>query len=56
MLSQVGRVLDEVDWLIAKKKGQLTSDRKTTGEALKYIYIFYLYYFISVLYNLKHYY
>ncbi|XP_060770995.1 Fanconi anemia group I protein isoform X2 [Neoarius graeffei] len=30
VLSQVGRVLDEVDWLIAKKKGQLTSD-KTGG-------------------------
>ncbi|XP_062847269.1 Fanconi anemia group I protein [Trichomycterus rosablanca] len=32
VLSQVGRVLDEVDWLIAKKKSQLTSD-KTTGGA-----------------------
>ncbi|XP_053334793.1 Fanconi anemia group I protein isoform X1 [Clarias gariepinus] len=33
VLSQVGRVLDEVDWLIAKRKGQLTSDRTTTGGA-----------------------
>ncbi|KAK3558477.1 hypothetical protein QTP86_018127 [Hemibagrus guttatus] len=31
VLSQVGRVLDEVDWLIAKKKGQIASERKTTG-------------------------
>ncbi|XP_053541973.1 Fanconi anemia group I protein isoform X2 [Ictalurus punctatus] len=31
VMSQVGRVLDEVDWLITKKKGQLTSDRTTTG-------------------------
>ncbi|KAK2834377.1 hypothetical protein Q7C36_015078 [Tachysurus vachellii] len=31
VLSQVGRVLDEVDWLIAKKKGQLTSERTTGG-------------------------
>uniref|UniRef100_A0A6Q2XW87 FA complementation group I n=1 Tax=Esox lucius TaxID=8010 RepID=A0A6Q2XW87_ESOLU len=27
VLSQVGRVLDEVDWLIAKKKGQLVPDK-----------------------------
>uniref|UniRef100_A0A672KZ84 Fanconi anemia group I protein-like n=1 Tax=Sinocyclocheilus grahami TaxID=75366 RepID=A0A672KZ84_SINGR len=27
VLSQVGKVLDEVDWLIAKKKGQIGSDR-----------------------------
>ncbi|XP_058264608.1 Fanconi anemia group I protein isoform X2 [Hemibagrus wyckioides] len=32
VLSQVGRVLDEVDWLIAKKKGQIASERKTTGK------------------------
>uniref|UniRef100_A0A8B9K1U9 FA complementation group I n=1 Tax=Astyanax mexicanus TaxID=7994 RepID=A0A8B9K1U9_ASTMX len=31
VLSQVGRVLDEVDWLIAKKKGQSTSE-KTASE------------------------
>ncbi|XP_051548730.1 Fanconi anemia group I protein-like [Myxocyprinus asiaticus] len=31
VLSQVGKVLDEVDWLIAKKKGQISSDRTTSG-------------------------
>uniref|UniRef100_A0AAR2JD36 FA complementation group I n=1 Tax=Pygocentrus nattereri TaxID=42514 RepID=A0AAR2JD36_PYGNA len=31
VLSQVGKVLDEVDWLIAKKKDQSTSDRTTSG-------------------------
>ncbi|KAI4888539.1 hypothetical protein NFI96_013036 [Prochilodus magdalenae] len=31
VLSQVGKVLDEVDWLIAKKKGRSISDR-TTGD------------------------
>uniref|UniRef100_W5NBC0 FA complementation group I n=1 Tax=Lepisosteus oculatus TaxID=7918 RepID=W5NBC0_LEPOC len=33
VLSQVGRILDEVDWLISKKKGQLNSERLPTGEA-----------------------
>ncbi|XP_017555600.1 Fanconi anemia group I protein [Pygocentrus nattereri] len=33
VLSQVGKVLDEVDWLIAKKKDQSTSDRTTSGGA-----------------------
>ncbi|RXN22550.1 Fanconi anemia group I isoform X1 [Labeo rohita] len=31
VLSQVGKVLDEVDWLIAKKKGQISSDRTISG-------------------------
>ncbi|XP_057185886.1 Fanconi anemia group I protein isoform X2 [Triplophysa rosa] len=31
VLSQVGKVLDEVDWLIAKKKGQISSDRSISG-------------------------
>ncbi|XP_072525777.1 Fanconi anemia group I protein [Salminus brasiliensis] len=31
VLSQVGRVLDEVDWLIAKKKGQSSSEMTTGG-------------------------
>ncbi|KAF7702205.1 Fanconi anemia group I protein isoform X2 [Silurus meridionalis] len=31
VLSQVGRVLDEADWLIAKKKAQITSDGTNTG-------------------------
>uniref|UniRef100_A0A672KZ74 Fanconi anemia group I protein-like n=1 Tax=Sinocyclocheilus grahami TaxID=75366 RepID=A0A672KZ74_SINGR len=31
VLSQVGKVLDEVDWLIAKKKGQIGSDRTISG-------------------------
>ncbi|XP_036431780.1 Fanconi anemia group I protein [Colossoma macropomum] len=33
VLSQVGKVLDEVDWLIAKKKGRSTSERTTSGGA-----------------------
>ncbi|KAM6961339.1 Fanconi anemia group I protein [Aplochiton taeniatus] len=33
ILSQVGRVLDEVDWLIAKKKSQLGFDKPNFGEA-----------------------
>ncbi|KAL7858332.1 hypothetical protein AOLI_G00184340 [Acnodon oligacanthus] len=33
VLSQVGKVLDEVDWLIAKKKDRSTSDRTTSGGA-----------------------
>ncbi|XP_061577509.1 Fanconi anemia group I protein isoform X2 [Cololabis saira] len=33
VLSQVGRVLDEVDWLIARKKSQTTSDKSGSGEA-----------------------
>uniref|UniRef100_A0A672KU07 Fanconi anemia group I protein-like n=1 Tax=Sinocyclocheilus grahami TaxID=75366 RepID=A0A672KU07_SINGR len=35
VLSQVGKVLDEVDWLIAKKKGQIGSDRTISGEAVR---------------------
>ncbi|XP_043084247.1 Fanconi anemia group I protein isoform X2 [Puntigrus tetrazona] len=31
VLSQVGKVLDEVDWLIAKKKSQISSDRTISG-------------------------
>ncbi|XP_073687572.1 Fanconi anemia group I protein isoform X2 [Garra rufa] len=31
VLSQVGKVLDEVDWLIAKKKGQISSDKTISG-------------------------
>ncbi|XP_056307350.1 Fanconi anemia group I protein isoform X1 [Danio aesculapii] len=31
VLSQVGKVLDEVDWLIAKKKAQISSDRTISG-------------------------
>uniref|UniRef100_A0A673MCR5 FA complementation group I n=1 Tax=Sinocyclocheilus rhinocerous TaxID=307959 RepID=A0A673MCR5_9TELE len=31
VLSQVGKVLDEVDWLIAKNKGQISSDRTISG-------------------------
>uniref|UniRef100_A0A673WCV7 FA complementation group I n=1 Tax=Salmo trutta TaxID=8032 RepID=A0A673WCV7_SALTR len=33
VLSQVGKVLDEVDWLITKKKGQLVPDRLSSGTA-----------------------
>ncbi|KAM6937756.1 Fanconi anemia group I protein [Xenentodon cancila] len=33
VLSQVGRVLDEVDWLIARKKSQTPSDKPASGEA-----------------------
>ncbi|XP_060892580.1 Fanconi anemia group I protein isoform X1 [Labrus mixtus] len=33
VLSQVGRVLDEVDWLIARKKSQASSDKLGSGEA-----------------------
>ncbi|CAL1595500.1 unnamed protein product [Knipowitschia caucasica] len=33
VLSQVDRVLDEVDWLIAKKKNQTTSEKVGNGEA-----------------------
>ncbi|XP_040895232.1 Fanconi anemia group I protein isoform X2 [Toxotes jaculatrix] len=33
VLSQVDRVLDEVDWLIAKKKSQTASDKSGSGEA-----------------------
>uniref|UniRef100_A0A9J8AW20 FA complementation group I n=1 Tax=Cyprinus carpio carpio TaxID=630221 RepID=A0A9J8AW20_CYPCA len=35
VLSQVGKVLDEVDWLIAKKKGQISSDRTISGNTPK---------------------
>uniref|UniRef100_A0A671PU11 Fanconi anemia group I protein-like n=1 Tax=Sinocyclocheilus anshuiensis TaxID=1608454 RepID=A0A671PU11_9TELE len=35
VLSQVGKVLDEVDWLIAKKKGQIGSDRTISGNTPK---------------------
>ncbi|XP_066558133.1 Fanconi anemia group I protein [Amia ocellicauda] len=31
ILSQVGRVLEEVEWLISKKKGQLSSERPAAG-------------------------
>uniref|UniRef100_A0A6Q2YM09 FA complementation group I n=1 Tax=Esox lucius TaxID=8010 RepID=A0A6Q2YM09_ESOLU len=34
VLSQVGRVLDEVDWLIAKKKGQLVPDKPSQAVRL----------------------
>uniref|UniRef100_A0A8B9K210 FA complementation group I n=1 Tax=Astyanax mexicanus TaxID=7994 RepID=A0A8B9K210_ASTMX len=37
VLSQVGRVLDEVDWLIAKKKGQSTSEKTASGAALTHL-------------------
>ncbi|XP_034733936.1 Fanconi anemia group I protein isoform X4 [Etheostoma cragini] len=33
VLSQVDRVLDEVDWLIARKKSQMASDKSGSGEA-----------------------
>ncbi|XP_037308033.2 Fanconi anemia group I protein [Pungitius pungitius] len=33
VLSQVDRVLDEVDWLIARKKSQTSSDKSGSGEA-----------------------
>uniref|UniRef100_A0AAQ5YBY8 FA complementation group I n=1 Tax=Amphiprion ocellaris TaxID=80972 RepID=A0AAQ5YBY8_AMPOC len=33
VLSQVDRVLDEVDWLIARKKSQTASDKLGSGEA-----------------------
>ncbi|XP_029288868.1 Fanconi anemia group I protein isoform X1 [Cottoperca gobio] len=33
VLSQVDRVLDEVDWLIARKKSQTASDKSSSGEA-----------------------
>uniref|UniRef100_A0A673WBV8 FA complementation group I n=1 Tax=Salmo trutta TaxID=8032 RepID=A0A673WBV8_SALTR len=32
VLSQVGKVLDEVDWLITKKKGQLVPDRLSSDD------------------------
>lgn len=32
VLSQVERVLDEVDWLIARKKSQTTSDISSSGK------------------------
>ncbi|XP_075870862.1 Fanconi anemia group I protein isoform X2 [Nelusetta ayraudi] len=32
-LSQADRVLDEVDWLLARKKSQTTSDRSSSGDA-----------------------
>lgn len=32
VLSQVDRVLDEVDWLIARKKSQTTSDISSSGK------------------------
>ncbi|XP_056272645.1 Fanconi anemia group I protein isoform X2 [Pseudoliparis swirei] len=35
VLSQVDRVLDEVDWLIAKKKSQTSSDKSGSGEAIQ---------------------
>ncbi|KAK1788907.1 hypothetical protein P4O66_015815, partial [Electrophorus voltai] len=31
VLSQVGKAMDEVEWLIAKKKSQLTAERTNTG-------------------------
>ncbi|XP_073669367.1 Fanconi anemia group I protein isoform X2 [Paramisgurnus dabryanus] len=31
VLTQVGKVLDEVDWLIAKKKAQISSDKTISG-------------------------
>lgn len=34
VLSQVDRVLDEVDWLIARKKNQTTSDKSGSGKKL----------------------
>ncbi|KAM3609806.1 uncharacterized protein V6R79_020568 [Siganus canaliculatus] len=33
ILSQIDRVLDEVDWLIARKKSQTGSDKSSSGEA-----------------------
>ncbi|XP_040017935.2 Fanconi anemia group I protein isoform X2 [Gasterosteus aculeatus] len=33
VLSQVDRVLDEVDWLIARKKSRTSSDKSAAGEA-----------------------
>lgn len=33
VMSQVDRVLDEVDWLIAKKKSQTPSDKSGSGDA-----------------------
>ncbi|XP_074533359.1 Fanconi anemia group I protein isoform X1 [Halichoeres trimaculatus] len=33
VLSQVDRVLDEVDWLIAKKKSQMPSDKSSSSDA-----------------------
>ncbi|XP_034542605.1 Fanconi anemia group I protein [Notolabrus celidotus] len=33
VLSQVGRVLDEVDWLIARKKSHMPSDKSGSGDA-----------------------
>ncbi|XP_068579054.1 Fanconi anemia group I protein [Cebidichthys violaceus] len=33
VLSQIDRVLDEVDWLITRKKSQTSSDRSGSGEA-----------------------
>ncbi|KAM9352409.1 Fanconi anemia group I protein [Symphorus nematophorus] len=33
VLSQVDKVLDEVDWLIARKKSQAASDKSSSGEA-----------------------
>uniref|UniRef100_A0A671PU49 Fanconi anemia group I protein-like n=1 Tax=Sinocyclocheilus anshuiensis TaxID=1608454 RepID=A0A671PU49_9TELE len=35
VLSQVGKVLDEVDWLIAKKKGQIGSDRTISAVTIQ---------------------
>lgn len=32
VLSQVDRVLDEVDWLIARKKSQTASDKSSSGK------------------------
>lgn len=32
VLSQVDRVLDEVDWLIARKKSQTASDKSGSGK------------------------
>lgn len=32
VLSQVERVLDEVDWLVARKKSQTTSDISSSGK------------------------
>ncbi|KAL0968448.1 hypothetical protein UPYG_G00266970 [Umbra pygmaea] len=38
VLAQVGRVLDEVDWLIAKKKGQLVPDKLSSGDVTQAVH------------------
>lgn len=35
VLSQVDRVLDEVDWLIARKKSQSVADKPDSGRKFK---------------------